>query len=182
MLLLNPEGRLHGREIARRIGLPAGTLARELKRLADVGVLNREQQGGQMLYSANRDCLVFNELVGILRKLSGAVAVITATLAPLADRIQVAFIFGSAAREENRDSDLEVLLIGSIDQGAVAARLHPLQPLLARRIIPRVFSAQQWQMKVRAAGRRFKVDVLTRKKIFVVGDKRGLAKLGAHRL
>jgi hypothetical protein len=181
MLLLNPEGRFHGREIARRAGLPAGTLVRELRRLAEVGVLNREPLGGQMVYSANRNCLVFNELVAILRKLSGVVAVITATLAPLADRIQVAFVFGSAADREAPDSDLELLLIGSVDQGAVTARLHPLQSLLARRIIPRVFSVQQWQTKVRSAGRRFKVNVLAKRKIYVVGGQRDLAKLGGSR-
>jgi DNA-binding MarR family transcriptional regulator len=37
LLLLRPDEALHGREIARRTGLPAGTLTRELKRLADAG-------------------------------------------------------------------------------------------------------------------------------------------------
>jgi DNA-binding MarR family transcriptional regulator len=32
------------REIARRTGLPAGTLTRELKRLADVGLMNCEHR------------------------------------------------------------------------------------------------------------------------------------------
>jgi DNA-binding MarR family transcriptional regulator len=47
MLLLHPEDSLHGREIARRTGLPAGTLTRELKRLAEVGLLNRQRRGNQ---------------------------------------------------------------------------------------------------------------------------------------
>jgi hypothetical protein len=49
--------------------------------------------------------------------------------------------------------------------------------LLARRIIPHVFSVEQWQGKVLAAGRRFKVNVLMRPKSFLVGGKRELAKL-----
>jgi hypothetical protein len=181
MLLLNPEGRFHGREIARRVRLPAGTLVRELRRLADVGVLNRKRHGRQMRYSANVDCVVFSELVSILSKLSGVVAVIAAMLTPLADRIEVGFILGPAMRPESRDSALEVFLIGSVDQAAVDARLHPLQSLLARRVIPRVFSAEQWQGRMKAAGRRFKEDVLTGPKSFVIGGKRELTKLGGGR-
>ena len=43
LLLLRPDESLHGREIARRTGLPAGTLTRELKRLAAVGLLSQEK-------------------------------------------------------------------------------------------------------------------------------------------
>lgn len=49
LLLLHPEESLHGREIARRIGLAPGTLTRELKRLADIGLLNCERRGNQLV-------------------------------------------------------------------------------------------------------------------------------------
>ena len=45
LLLLRPEEALHGREVARRIGLPAGTITRELTRLAAAGLLKREKRG-----------------------------------------------------------------------------------------------------------------------------------------
>src|SRR2546425_2291175 len=62
LLLLHPDEALHGREIARRTGLPAGTLNRELARLAQAGLLKRERRGNQLLYSAERGCPVFEEL------------------------------------------------------------------------------------------------------------------------
>jgi DNA-binding transcriptional ArsR family regulator len=71
LLLLRPDEALHGREIARRTGLPAGTVTRELTRLAEVGLLNREKRGNQQLYSADQSCPVFTELASILRKTSG---------------------------------------------------------------------------------------------------------------
>src|SRR5688500_17616162 len=71
LLLLRPDEALHGREIARRTGLPAGTLTRELKRLTDVGLLKREKRGNQQVYSADTSCPVFHEVSGILRKTSG---------------------------------------------------------------------------------------------------------------
>lgn len=72
LLLQHPHEALHGREIARRTGLPAGTLNRELALLAKAGVLRREQRGNQHLYSVDAACLIYEELESILQKTSGA--------------------------------------------------------------------------------------------------------------
>jgi predicted nucleotidyltransferase len=181
MLLLHPEDALHGREIARRTGLPAGTLTRELKRLADVGLLNRDRRGNQLVYSANRQSPIFEELAGILRKTSGLADVVAEALEPVADRIEVAFIFGSVARAaETRGSDIDVLIIGSVDFGAVIDALHPAQQRLAREINPKVFSTLEWKMKLTLPD-PFVSDVLSNKKIFLIGDEYGLAELGRHK-
>ena len=181
MLLLHPEESLHGREIARRAGLPAGTLTRELKRLADVGLLNRERRGNQLVYSANRQSPIFQELAGILRKTSGLADVVAEALEPLSNRIEVAFIFGSVARgAETAGSDVDVLVIGSVDFGAVVEALYPVQERLSREINPKVFSQREWKAKVRE-NNPFISDVLPKKKIFLIGDESGLAELGRHK-
>lgn len=68
LLLRHPDEALHGREIARRTGLQAGTLNRELALLARAGVLRREQRGNQHLYSLDAACPIYEELESILRK------------------------------------------------------------------------------------------------------------------
>jgi DNA-binding transcriptional ArsR family regulator len=65
--------------------LPAGTLTRELKRLAEVGLLKQEKRGNQVLYSANRASPIFLELAGILRKTSGLEDVVAEELAGVAE-------------------------------------------------------------------------------------------------
>jgi DNA-binding transcriptional ArsR family regulator len=70
LLLLRPEDALHGREVARRTGLPAGTITRELTKLAEAGLLRREKRGNQQVYSANTSGPIFAELASILRKTS----------------------------------------------------------------------------------------------------------------
>jgi predicted nucleotidyltransferase len=180
MLLLHPEESLHGREIARRTGLPAGTLTRELKRLADVGLLNRSKRGNQLIYSANRDSPIFGELASILRKTSGVTEVVAGALDPLSDRINVAFVYGSVARgTESAGSDIDVLLIGSIDFGTVVDTLYPVQQQLAREINPKVFSIREWRGKLRERN-PFVIEVLSGKKIFLIGDEHEFAKLGRH--
>jgi predicted nucleotidyltransferase len=177
LLLLQPEASLHGREIARRTGLPPGTLTRELKCLAHVGLLTQERRGNQMLYAANRNSPIFAELASILRKTSGLADVVAEALAVLSAEINVAFIFGSVARgAESAGSDIDVLAIGSVDFGAVVEALYPAQQMLAREINPKVFSLREWNDKVEERN-SFTMDVLTKPKIFLIGDKDELAKL-----
>ena len=71
LVLLRPEQSFHVRAIARLAGVPAGSLHRELKLLAESRLLLREPAGNQVLYRANRDCPVFAELAGFFRKTSG---------------------------------------------------------------------------------------------------------------
>lgn len=46
------EGRLHLREIARRVGASAGTTARELGRLEEAGLVSSEREGRQRYFAA----------------------------------------------------------------------------------------------------------------------------------
>ena len=71
LLLLHPESSFHVREIARATGTTAGTLHKELTKLASVGILAKEPRGNQLAYRANRDCPIFDELASIMRKTSG---------------------------------------------------------------------------------------------------------------
>jgi predicted nucleotidyltransferase len=181
LLLLQPDESLHGREIARRTGLPAGTLTRELRRLASVGLLTQEKRGNQTLYRANRASPIFAELAGILRKTSGLADVVAEALASLSDDINVAFIFGSVARgAESAGSDVDILIIGSVDFGAVVDALHPAQQQLTREINPKVFSVREWNAKLKEKS-AFVMDVLTKPKIFLIGDEHELAELARHK-
>jgi predicted nucleotidyltransferase len=171
LLLLAPDEALHGREIARRTGLSSGTVIRELNRLVDAGLLKREKRGNQSLYSADRTCPVFEEVAGTLRKTSGAADVIVAALGPLSDRIETAFIYGSFAKGTAKaGSDIDVLIIGAIELGAVIDTLHPVQKLVGREINPKVLSAREWQTRLQAKS-AFVTELRANPKIFLIGDK-----------
>src|ERR1700730_11324375 len=130
LLLLRPEEALHGREIARRTGLPAGTLTRELKVLAEAGLLSQERRGNQILYSANRGSPIYMELAAILRKTSGLADLVAESLAPLSN-----------------ETDVDLLIVGATSFGAVVEALHPVQQQLSREINPKVFTAREWIAK-----------------------------------
>jgi predicted nucleotidyltransferase len=174
LLLLRPDEALHGREIARRTGLPAGTLNRELARLASAGLLKRERRGNQLLYSAERACPVFEEVASILRKTSGVADVLAAALAPAREQIRAAFVYGSVAQgRERAGSDVDLIVVGDLGFGDAVKLLHPAQETLGREISPRVYGVKEWKAKRRSPD-AFLRDVLGKQKIFVVGGEREL--------
>ena len=72
LLFLRPGDRFHVRMISRLTGVPAGSLHRELRLLADAGLLDAERVGNQIHYRANEASPVFRELSAILDKTAGA--------------------------------------------------------------------------------------------------------------
>ncbi|MEX8520303.1 MAG: MarR family transcriptional regulator [Leptothrix sp. (in: b-proteobacteria)] len=179
LLLLRPDEALHGREIARRTGLPAGTVTRELTRLAAVGLLRREKRGNQQVYRADTGCPIYTELASILRKTSGMADVLAQALAPAASALRVAFVFGSVAQgRETAGSDIDLLLIGDIGFGQAVELLYPVQDTLGREVNPKVFAVAEFAAK--ATTEAFLRDVLAKPKIFLIGDDHELAELAGH--
>jgi predicted nucleotidyltransferase len=182
LLLLRPDEALHGREIARRTGLPAGTITRELGKLAEVGLLKREKRGNQQVYSADTNGPIYTELASILRKTSGLADVLVQALAPAAHQLRVAFVFGSVAQgRETAGSDIDVMLIGDLGFRQAVELLHPTQAVLGREVNPKVFTADEFSAK--APTEPFLADVLAKPKLFLIGnahDLEGLARLSAR--
>lgn len=178
LLLLHPERALHVREIARLTGTTAGTLNKELTRLHRAGLLERERVGNQVRYGANRASPVFAELAGILRKTVGLADVLADALAPAADSISAAFVFGSMARaSESEGSDVDVMLIGTLGFADAVQLLYAAQETLAREINPKIYSAAEWRAALKATN-PFVTEVLAQPKIFLIGNDDELEKLG----
>jgi predicted nucleotidyltransferase len=139
LLYLRPSDRFHVRRIARLTGVPAGSLHRELRQLAEAGLLVAERNGNQVLYRANETSPVFHELASMLDKTAGApptlhehaaeYTVEPAGRLPEIDRKALAAVcrkyrvkkmslFGSAARNELRPgSDVDLLVEFKPKQG-----------------------------------------------------------------
>ena len=176
LLLLHPESRYHVRELARQTGTSAGTLHKELARLAQVGILQRTAEGKQVYYGANRDCPIFEELASILRKTSGVAEVLAQALVSVAERVHVALIFGSVAKgTEQAGSDVDVLIIGDLAFVEAVRLFHPVQATLGREINPKVYSMAEWRRNVSVRD-TFVCNVLVKPKIFLIGNEHDLAE------
>ena len=177
LLLLRPDERFHVRELERLTGISAGSLHRELKAMSEAGLLIRGQQGNQVLYQADRSCSIFEELASIFRKTIGLGSELTTALEPIADRIDVAFVFGSmASGKQHAKSDLDICVLGEVELLDVVKAIGSLQESLQREINPVVMSAKQFASDL-ANQERFAERLVAEPKIFVIGDENEFRKL-----
>ncbi|MFZ5462408.1 MAG: nucleotidyltransferase domain-containing protein [Pseudomonadota bacterium] len=166
--------RVHLRELARLIGAAPGPLKRELDLLSAAGLVRKTREGRQVYFTANTEHPVFAELQALLRKTVGLADVLRACLAPLASRITAAFVYGSVASgTEQAESDIDVMVIGEVTFAEVVHALFDAQQVLGREISPKVMPPEEWRRK-RAAKQAFVTEVLSRPKIMLLGEERGL--------
>jgi len=170
LLLLRPDDSLYVRQIARLTGVPAGSLHRELAALEGAGLLLREPFGNQVRYRANRANPIYAELAEIFRKTSGLADLIRDALAPVADRISTAFVFGSIAREAAAaNSDVDVCVLGEVTLVQVVGALAPLHERLGRVVNPVVMTLAEFRKQLKT-GDRFIRRLASEPKLFVIGN------------
>lgn len=180
-LLLRPDEEIHGRELSRITNISPGTLHRELQALAEMGVLTRREVGRQVFYLANRSFPLFDDLASIMRKTAGVVDVLRPLLAPLGSQIRCAFVYGSIASGEAAiTSDIDIMILGDADFGAVARALAPAHVQLRREINPVIMGAAEFNRK-RKEKSGFVASVLRGPKLWLIGGEDDLPKPAKNR-
>lgn len=177
LLFREHERDFYQREIVDAVGCGSGAVQRELKQLADAGLITREERGRMVFYQANRESAVFEELRGLVMKTSGLADVLREALAPDADRIDVAFIYGSMAEgTDDAESDVDVMVIGDIGLRAVSTRIWEPQCGLQREINPIIWTVQDLRERL-TTDHHFAAAVMRGPKVFIVGDEDELRRL-----
>jgi len=177
LLYSHVEESFYIRQIARTAGVGLGAVQRELKKLSEAGIIWRTVRGRQIYYQANPECPVYAELKSLVVKTVGVGDVLRAALVPLADRINVAFLFGSmVGGGERSSSDADVMVVGDITFAEVVSVLGRAQETVRREINPLVYPPEEFRFKL-AADHHFLKQVLEGSKFFLIGDEYELAKL-----
>ena len=70
------------------------------------------------------------------------------------------------------------MLIGDLTFAEVVSLIHPLQEKLGREINPKIFTVKEWQKLMQDNG-AFVHDVLSKAKLFVIGDDQQIQVNGA---
>lgn len=177
LLFLDPNSELHVRELARRAGLAASTIAHELKALQEAGVLNAEARGAQLFFRANPDCPLFEELKSIAVKTWGISGRVEAALKAL-HNIDCAFIYGSFAKgTANPQSDVDVLVIGSAEFSTLHDAVSEATRAIGRVVSPKLYRPDEWKRKMKE-GNSFVRAIAAEPKLFLVGNEEVLNAIG----
>lgn len=180
-LLLHPDRAVHVRELARLARTSPGSLHRELRTLSELGLIDRQTTGRQVSYQANARSPVFAELAGLLRKTAGLADVLRSALAPLADQVSMAFVYGSMADgSAHADSDVDVMVLGSAGFADTTLALAATATSLGREVNPTPMTREDFARRW-SAGDGFVRHVAAGSKIWIKGGDDDLAELVANR-
>src|SRR5215472_8733614 len=167
---MQPEKAWYASELARRMRVPPSSLQRELQGLVQAGILRTHRQGRMAYYQANTDSPLFPDLRGLMLKTVGFVDVLADAVRPLVPKMRAAFVDGSiAAGKEQADSEIDVMVIGTLSPAELALPLRRAGELLGREINPTVYTPAEFAKK-RANKDPCLARVLHKPKLFVVGN------------
>jgi len=177
-----PDESFYIREIARQIETSVGTVQRELTLLAGVGLVNRSQRGNQVFYQVNQEHPDYPELRALLAKTLGVFQLLKSALAPLKSSIDFAFVYGSVARGEDKEtSDIDLMVIGAATLDDVLDVVGPLEKQLRRPVNPTIYSREDLKKRLHE-GNHFLQSLMDSKKVFLIGDENEYREACTNRL
>ncbi len=176
LLFGQPDRRFQSGELIRLARSGTGAVHRQLGRLAASGLVTVTAVGNQKFYQANPSSPVFAELRGLITKTVGVVEPLRRALAPLADEIRAAFVYGSVAKRSDRaDSDIDLLVLSdTVHHDRLFEALAPAERELGRPINPTLLTLVEWRSK-RAVPDSFASRIVDAPHLLVLGSEGDLA-------
>lgn len=145
---LEPERHFTIPELVERSSRPQPTVAREIDRLVDAGLLETELRSGRRSVWANTTSAIFDELHSILLKTIGPKPVLENQLRGL-HGIDRALIYGSWARRYHGEAgplpqDVDLMVVGAADVAEMRAEADSASRKLGRDVNVTVLTPDEW--------------------------------------
>lgn len=170
------------RQIARHVNASVGAVQRELEKLAGVDLITRTSVGNQVFYQVNQRNPVFAEMRALVSKTVGIFNTLRSALEQLAQRVTIAFVYGSVARQkEKAESDVDLMIIGNVQLGDVLGHLSKAETTLGRAVNPTVYSVHEFEKKLKD-GNHFLNAVVNGDKVFLIGNEDELRRMAGTRM
>lgn len=167
-------------ELASQLKTSPSSLQRELRSLAASGLLRHRRDGKRLYFQAETDSPVFAPLRDLVMQTLGVTTELQGALAAFGNQVRCAFIYGSFARsEDHAQSDVDVMVVGSLGLSDLSSPLRTLERKFAREFNVTCYSTQEFRKKARA-GNHFLTNVLKGKKIFLKGDVHELDEIAGE--
>ncbi len=166
---------MHVRAMERNSSVSFASLRQELKKLSDLDLVTSRRDGNRLYYSANIDHPLHLEIVGIVVKTVGYIAILKEALAD--KRIKIAFLFGSMAEgKEKPESDLDLIVIGDIGMRRLSTLLSGCEERIGRTINPHTYRVNEFAKRV-AEDDHFVNQLLSSAKVFIIGTENELKRI-----
>lgn len=175
VLFGTPDHSFYANEVIALAQSGSGAVQRELASLSEAGLLTVTRLGNQKHYQANPSAPVFAELRGLVLKTIGLADSLRSALAPLATRIDLAFVYGSIARQQDTaQSDVDLMIVSpNLAYGELFGALESATVALSRKVNPTLYSPAEWSKRI-SQDSAFITRVLQQPKIWLIGSEEQL--------
>ena len=176
LLLLHSDEKFYQQQIARLISQPVTAVKRELKKLDSIGVLNKSADSKITYYSINKNWAVYKQMRDIFLKFPDIQDAIKGALKDNTAAVEFAFIYGSyAAGKENKDSDLDIFVIGNISAKDLSAAFSFLKDGYFKEVNYMLMTKSEFTQKLETSN-HFVTELMKTKKIFLTGNENDFSK------
>ncbi len=173
IFVTHPGQEFYAQRLTAMTGLADSSVRYELRRLERLGVLTARTEGRERHYRIDDRHPLFPELKQMVYKTSGLGEILRDALTGTSG-VEVAFIYGSVAKSEERPtSDLDLFILGTPDREKLAAALEDAERRLGREINLVTMTMDEWRARS-TAGEGFVEELLRSPKILLIGDERSL--------
>jgi len=149
LLFANEDKTFYLSQIAQKTKTSTGTCQRELNKMVKKGILKTEKKGPLRYYTLNKQNPLHSEFKNIVNKTIG----IEPELKKQVNKIKglkYAFIFGSYAKGDfGANSDIDLYVVGNIDEDDLLAKLKKLEDSLHREINYHLASEKEFIKKIK---------------------------------
>jgi predicted nucleotidyltransferase len=155
-------------EIARLAGIAPIQAKNELQKLEEIGLLRKERKGKMILFTANANSPLYAPLRELFTRTEGIGNLLRQALKN--ENIKYAFIFGSFAKgAEKVASDVDLFVIGNVDEGKLIEKLVKVEDAVKREIVPVLWNEKYFSEQAKK-GQPFLTDVSKERIIPIIGD------------
>ncbi len=172
----NPDDEYYLRELERVLNIPVSMIRKELNRLEEDGIFLSRKKGKTIYYLLNKSYPLFDELKSIVSKTIGVQGLLKEILNRMKG-IEFAFVYGSFAKhEETAKSDIDLFIVGKLDEARLLREINKLEGKLKRKINYSIFRGDECKQKVEEKD-SFIMDLHKNPKVFLIGDQHDLSKI-----
>lgn len=163
----HPQKSFYLREIGRFLAKEPGIFQKDINKLSESGVLESRTESGRRYFNLNKNYPLHQELKSIFFKTVGLKGKLELELKKIKG-IKEAFIYGSFAKgAENIGSDVDVFVIGSIDEDELIDALLKLEKFFIREINYTLMTEREYGKKVKEKN-SFLDNILHQKRIKLI--------------
>ena len=126
------------------------------------------RKGNLVYYSLNKSYPLFEELKSIVLKTIGVAGLLKETMSKIKG-VETSFIYGSYARSEERaGSDIDLFIIGEVDENTLVKVVKKAESFLRREINYVIYRTAEYKARKKKRDPFIK-EILKRSKLFLVG-------------